>query len=83
MFAMADLLSLNIYSTYMSKKSCPILYSNLLYKMGQDYSDMQFLYSDTYCYGQNDGDRERRCGGGRHHRDHLSIQVPPTLSRDI
>ena len=83
MFAMADLLSLNIYSTYMSKKSWPILYSNLLYKMGQDYSDMQFLYSDTYCYGQNDGGWERRCGGGRHHRDYLGIQVPPTLSRDI
>ena len=32
--------SLVIASYYMYKKSCPILYSNFLYKMGQDFVDI-------------------------------------------
>ena len=32
----------------MSKKSWPILYSNLLYKMGQDFLDMQYWTVQAY-----------------------------------
>ena len=38
----------------MSKKSCPILYSNLLYKIGQEFLDIQYTFF-TISYFHNFG----------------------------
>ena len=38
---------------HMAKKFCPILYSKILYKMGQDFLDIQYSSAESQKYSLN------------------------------